>query len=104
MQELNALFRRQFGFTPPHAVAAPGRLELLGNHTDYNQGLVLALAVDRRGPRANAARNDVRVNLIAVTVPIAEKFSAHGFERSPAAPWTDYIKGVLGELRRRQVV
>ncbi len=47
MLEVQALFKKQFGHTPTHTVQAPGRLELLGNHTDYNQGLVLALAVDR---------------------------------------------------------
>jgi galactokinase len=38
---------------------APGRVELLGNHTDYNQGLVLAAAIDR-GLRVSGARRDDR--------------------------------------------
>ena len=44
-------FKKLFGHAPPHVVRAPGRLELLGNHTDYNQGLVLALAWSRNGKR-----------------------------------------------------
>ena len=104
MRELNALFRRQFGFTPPHAVSAPGRLELLGNHTDYNQGLVLALAVERRIEIAVASRNDGKVEVISGAFPNPEKFSAHEFQKNPAAPWADYVKGVLGQLRKRQVM
>jgi len=103
MQELNALFRRRFGFTPPHRVSAPGRLELLGNHTDYNQGLVLALAVDRLVHMAISPRNDGKVEIVSSAFPEVEKFSAHGFEKNPAAPWADYIKGVLEQLRKRQV-
>src|ERR1043166_1950881 len=46
-KDVIAFFQKQFGSKPAHVVEAPGRLELLGNHTDYNQGLVLALAVDK---------------------------------------------------------
>ena len=42
---VSTLFKRHFGHKPPHVVQAPGRLELIGNHTDYNEGLVMALAV-----------------------------------------------------------
>jgi len=103
MNEVQALFRRSFGFTSPHSVSAPGRLELLGNHTDYNQGLVLALAVDRHVHIAVSPRTDGKVELVSSAFPATEEFSVHAFEKSPAAPWTDYVKGVLDQLRRRQV-
>ena len=45
--EASNLFKRKFGHTPTHVALAPGRLELLGNHTDYNQGLVMSVAVDK---------------------------------------------------------
>src|SRR5689334_21478386 len=41
-QDARELFRRHFGLPPTRIVTAPGRLELLGNHTDYNAGIVLA--------------------------------------------------------------
>ena len=44
MLEVTRRFRQHFTIAPTHVVQAPGRLELLGNHTDYNEGLVLALA------------------------------------------------------------
>ena len=52
MEPVNTLFKRHFGHKPPHVARAPGRLELLGNHTDYNAGLVAALgyAVSRLAP------------------------------------------------------
>src|SRR5271157_1686912 len=42
-----AAFVTQFGFQPTALGVAPGRVELLGNHTDYNGGLVMAVAIDR---------------------------------------------------------
>jgi galactokinase len=103
MQELNALFRKRFGFTPPHHVSAPGRLELLGNHTDYNQGLVLALAVDRYVHMAASPRRDGKIELVSSAFPEAEKFAVSSIAKNPAVPWSDYVKGVLDQLRRRQV-
>jgi galactokinase len=103
MQELNAFFRKRFGFTPTHHVSAPGRLELLGNHTDYNQGLVLALAVDRYVHMAASPRRDGKIELVSSAFPEPEKFPATAFAKNPAASWADYVKGVLDQLRRRQV-
>jgi len=96
-------FKKLFGHAPPHVVRAPGRLELLGNHTDYNQGLVLALAVDRFVYVASTSRNDGVIDLASTAFPEREKFSTSRLEKNPAAPWADYVKGVLSELRKRGV-
>jgi galactokinase len=96
-------FKKHFGHAPPHIVRAPGRLELLGNHTDYNQGLVLALAVDRFVYLASAPRTDGRIELASSAFPERERFSTSQIEKNPAAPWADYVKGVLIELRKRGV-
>ena len=98
------LFKRHFGHTPPHIVQAPGRLELLGNHTDYNQGLVLALAIDKYIWMAIAPRNDGRVELVSSAFRERESFTISNMEKNPAAPWADYVKGVLAQLRKREVV
>lgn len=103
MREVEKLFRSTFGHPPTAVVQAPGRLELLGNHTDYNQGLVLALAVDRFIHLAVSPRRDGRVELISSAFPDREIFSAHELRRNPSAPWADYSKGVLHQLRRRGV-
>jgi len=57
-----AFFQKTFGSKPAHLVQAPGRLELLGNHTDYNQGLVLALAVDKHIYMTASGRVDGKVS------------------------------------------
>ncbi|HMJ65085.1 MAG TPA: galactokinase family protein [Candidatus Binatia bacterium] len=101
--EVITLFKKHFAHKPPHVVRAPGRLELLGNHTDYNQGLVLALAVDKFVYIASASRTDGRIEVASSAFPERARFSRSQLEKNPAAPWADYVKGVLNELRKRGV-
>jgi galactokinase len=103
MQDVIRLFKKHFTLTPPHTVRVPGRLELLGNHTDYNQGLILSLAVDKFIDMAVSPRSDGRIELVSSVFPEPEKFSAYELTKNPAAPWANYVKGVLEQLRKRQV-
>ena len=103
MGDAQNLFRKQFGQTPTHLVRAPGRLELLGNHTDYNEGLVMSLAVDRYIQFASSPRSDGKVELVSDSFPEREIFRVNELKKNPAAPWADYVKGVLEQLRRRGV-
>ncbi len=103
MQEIKEFFRQQFGSSPTHLVQAPGRLELLGNHTDYNEGFVTSLAVDKYICVAAAHRQDGKIELISTAFKEREKFSFDRFEKNPAAPWANYVKGVLLQLRDRGV-
>jgi galactokinase len=101
VNEALELYKKAYGHTPPHTVQAPGRLELLGNHTDYNQGLVMALAVDRHIFMAGAPRSDGRIELSSTAFPGRERFTLGLLEPKVGAPWADYVKGILVQLRRR---
>lgn len=103
MSDAQTLFKRHFGHPPVHVVRAPGRLELLGNHTDYNDGLVLSIAVDKFISLAVAPRNDGKIELISSAFPEPEIFWLDKLTKNSAAPWADYVKGVLDELRKRGV-
>jgi galactokinase len=98
---VSTLFKRHFAHKPPHVVQAPGRLELLGNHTDYNEGLVMALAVDKYVYAAAAPRTDGKVKLVAAAFDKPEEFFVSDLKKNPDAPWADYVKGVIEQLRRR---
>ena len=69
VQDAQALFKKHFNQTPTHTVNAPGRLELLGNHTDYNDGLVMSLAVDKYIIIASSPRTDGKVELVSSAFP-----------------------------------
>jgi galactokinase len=103
MTDAQSLFKKHFGSPAVHSIQAPGRLELLGNHTDYNDGLVLSLAVDKQIQMAVAPRADGKIELISSAFPQPEIFWLDQIKRNPAALWTDYIKGVLEQLRKRGV-
>jgi galactokinase len=100
MIEIQEFFRKQFGSSPIHVVHAPGRLELLGNHTDYNEGLVMSLAVDKYIYMAAEPRNDGKIELVTSAFPQREQFPFDRIERNPDAPWANYVKGVLLQLQR----
>jgi galactokinase len=101
--DAKSLFKSHFGTVPVHLVRAPGRLELLGNHTDYNEGLVMSLAVDKYTHIACEPRTDGKVELVSSAFPASEKFWADDLKKNPDAPWADYIKGVLEQLRKKAV-
>src|SRR6266576_2331389 len=103
MTDAKDLFKRHFGYTPVHLVRAPGRLELLGNHTDYNEGLVMSLAVNKYIHVASAPRLDGKIELISDAFPERELFWMSDLKKNPAAPWADYVKGVLDQLRKHRV-
>ncbi|MBI2949408.1 MAG: galactokinase [Verrucomicrobia bacterium] len=103
MTDLKNFFKQHFGSWPVHRVQAPGRLELLGNHTDYNRGLVLSLAVDRNLEMASAPRKDGKIELVSSAFPEKERFACDRIEKNDSAAWAGYVKGVLLQLRQRRV-
>jgi galactokinase len=103
MLELKQFFQKAFGVAPAHIVQAPGRLELLGNHTDYNGGLVMALAIDKYVFMASSSRKDAQVDLVSTSFPERDKFYLDKIEKNPPTPWANYTKGVLLELKKRGV-
>lgn len=103
MSDARKLFKQHFGRTPVHVIHAPGRLELLGNHTDYNDGLVLSLAVDKYIEMAVMPRTDGKIELVSSAFPKPEIFWADQLKKNPEAHWADYVKGVLEQLRKRGV-
>jgi galactokinase len=63
VEAVQTVFKKHFGYTPPHVVRAPGRLELLGNHTDYNDG-PSSVAVDTH-LHACGPRTDGKIELVS---------------------------------------
>ena len=102
-QTITSFFKKQFGANPVHVVHAPGRLELIGNHTDYNAGLVMGIAVDKYISMASSPRTDGKIELASSAYPEKERFAFDDLRKNEAAPWANYIKGVLEQLRKRRV-
>jgi galactokinase len=65
--EIDAHFTQRFGAAPTLVVRAPGRVNLIGEHTDYNDGFVLPLAIDRAAWIALRPRSDSRVSIYSTS-------------------------------------
>jgi galactokinase len=95
-----AAFRKAAGHDPDTAAYAPGRVNLIGEHTDYNEGFVLPAAVDRGV--AVAARRVAGDMFTLHAADLGERctFAGVTLERDPAHPWADYFKGVVWALAK----
>ena len=98
-QPLAAAFRPRFGGEPAVMASAPGRVELLGNHTDYNGGLVIAAAIDRKTVFVGRQIPGRQARVASVQFDELDTFSLDAIEptQSPAA-WTRYVRGVCWAL------
>ena len=96
---LTAQFEKVFGRAPEIVTRAPGRIEFIGNHTDYNGGTVLGASIDRGVTVALARRADGKRNFHSsyagktVTLPAGVPVKQPG-----EASWTNYPLGVLAAL------
>lgn len=93
-------FRRQFSSEPELLVRAPGRINLIGEHTDYNGGFVLPAAIDKAIWLAASRRPDKR--LVFYAADLDETFVADGGDTvfQQEKKWANYLLGVVSEARR----
>lgn len=80
---------------------APGRVNLIGEHTDYNQGLALPFAIDRGVTVRAAARADRQVHAAACDLGEIDTFAVDAI--APASGWRGFVRGAVAELGRRGV-
>lgn len=80
-------------------VRAPGRVNLIGEHTDYNEGFVFPIAIDREVRYAVAPRTDRQVVLYSVNFQADTSFSLDRVEKDPQQIWSNYVRGVAFVLQ-----
>ncbi len=93
-----AHFTKRFGQPPRWIVRAPGRVNLIGEHTDYNDGFVLPLAIDRAVWIALRPRDDRRVAVYSVDYDETREFSLDDLQNEKAG-WIEYLKGTAWSLQ-----
>lgn len=94
-----AAFEKAFGHLPEALAVAPGRINIIGEHTDYNQGFVMPVAIDRHVAAAVSLRPDERVMVRSDRFP--DPVALLTLPESRTSHWADYVFGVACELRRR---
>lgn len=103
VEELKNQFELQFGEQPAHVFQAPGRVNLIGEHTDYNDGFVLPCAIDYQTLVAVTPRDDAQVTVVAAdyanerdSFSLEEEIVPHQSQL-----WSNYIRGVIKHLQLR---
>lgn len=97
--EMYQRFKDLFG-TEPRLYRAPGRVNLIGEHTDYNQGFVMPAAIDRYCWVAIARRPDRLLRVCSLAFPEMVSVDFDGQEIAPRHDWSDYVVGTAVALAK----
>ena len=105
MQDLNKLrkiFKEKFIDTglAKGAFSAPGRVNLIGEHTDYNEGFVLPIAIGKKIIMLGQLRNDRMVQVFDLGYKAEVKFSLDSLSPSKKDTWANYLMGVMDEIQK----
>ena len=96
-EELVSKFKALFG-AAPRLFRAPGRVNLIGEHTDYNDGFVMPAAIDLSTIAAIAPRDDRKLRVHSVAFERTIEFDLDDPSPTPRGDWSDYVRGVTLSL------
>ena len=108
-RRLIAAFTKAYGQAPSRGVRAPGRVNLIGEHTDYNDGFCLPMAIERDVRIALRPRRDRVVRVLSLEQPgqvITFELSraiAKAADSEPQSRWADYVKGCAQTLLANKI-
>lgn len=103
IKKLKNDFSELFGSNPAAVVKGPGRVDLMGNHTDYNDGFVLPVAVNVDVLAAGALRDDDTVVVHSANFGKTAQFSLSSIEKDSVNTWSNYVRGVVKFLQEAGV-
>ncbi len=98
--QVREAFARTFG-GQPRLFSAPGRVNLIGEHTDYNDGFVMPLAIERRTFVAAAARDDRTIRVRSLNVDETAEIDLDAAGQPQRGTWLDYVEGMARVLTAR---
>ncbi len=102
INELGQIFNKYFNDTglKKGVFAAPGRVNLIGEHTDYNDGFVLPMAIDKEIVMIAQLRDDKEVRAYSLDYDSEVVFSLVDLEFDEDDMWANYLKGVMDEIQK----
>lgn len=100
-EKVRAQFEAEYGEAPAFIVRAPGRVNLIGEHTDYNDGFVLPLAIERAVAIALRPRADRLVRAHSLDFGDRCEFALDQLPPPTEKSWSDYLVGVAWALSQR---
>ena len=101
IRELVERHRREYGAPPEVIASAPGQLTLLGEHADYNDGLVLSLAMDFRTYVGVTLRDDQQLRFCSVVANDRKRTNLANLRFRREDRWANYPKGIIDVMVKR---
>jgi len=101
--EASPSFEQVFGRPPEYVVRSPGRVNLIGDHTDYTGGLVLPIAIDRAVIVAARPTEEAFVDVRSAHFRERVRIELDEMTADPAPAWSRYAVGVMAMLKRRGI-
>ena len=99
IQDTTAFFKEKFGNVPDKIVLSPGRINIIGEHIDYNDGYVLPAAIDKIICFAFEKNNSNTANIQAIDLNESVVIDVTKEEIVSEIVWTNYLRGVLFQLK-----
>ncbi|MFC1726023.1 galactokinase [candidate division KSB1 bacterium] len=96
---INLIFREIFGKKSSINAKAPGRANIIGEHTDYNGGFVLPIGIDRNIYTAASKNNENNVNVYSYDFQNKVSFNIDNLQYDNQNRWSNYLKGVINEFK-----
>lgn len=110
LEQLSDEFRKRYSSVPRH-FHAPGRVNLIGEHTDYNEGFVMPFAIDRSAVVAGSPRDDSTINIYARDLDETASIDLKAPAKKRRGSWIDYVEGTarcladhFGEIRGADLI
>lgn len=99
IQNTTTFFEKSFGSSPQKIVLSPGRINIIGEHIDYNDGYVLPAAIDKIICFAFEKNNTKKAKIIAIDLDEEFEIDLDDEIQLNEVVWTNYIRGVLKQLK-----
>ncbi len=99
-----AFFEKTFGNTPQKIVLSPGRINIIGEHIDYNDGFVLPAAIDKAICFAFEKTNAPTSTIVAIDLDESFEINVENPLTLNETIWTNYLRGVLQQLQNKGLV
>ena len=101
IQKLSRKFQELWSGAVPRFFRAPGRVNLIGEHTDYNDGFVLPVALNYQTTVAAVRRDDEVIEVYSVNYDELKSFDFNDVPRKVTGEWVNYVEGIGRVLRER---
>ncbi len=100
LKSIRNSFDQHFGEKPQTIVRAPGRVNLIGEHTDYNEGFVFPAAIDREMIVAASSNDSAAINAYSLDYDKEDSFDLSDIQHSQEQGWSNYLRGVIDTLQK----